>query len=275
MKIQIVTEPERRRWVLRPISEALAKELPGATVGERADPDADVNFFINYVLYRSVPTYTMALFTHREREGRWMGVFDSVALKVDWCFAMCKITASLLPLEKTTILPMYPVDRAYYKTLVIGVVGRGYATGRKRMHWVEDLQAIEGVEIKRPKKIPAKDMPAFYDSIDYLVVLSDNEGGPLPVVEAMARGKPVIAPNVGFCWEYPVLRYETKEELLAIVRRLVIPRDGWEQSAQMVLEVFQDWRGEGRCNGEVVDCSGICRCGIMGRADCPYTEWPA
>lgn len=243
MRVHIITEPERRRWVLRPIAEALAKELPDVTIGERADPTADANFFINYALYRSVPTYTMALFTHREREGRWGGFFDSAACKVDWCFAMCKITAALLPPEKTTILPTYPVDQAFYKTLILGVVGREKSSGRKRMHWMSDLQAVEGVDVKHPSRIPSKDMPAFYASIDYLVILADNEGGPLPVVEALARGKPVIAPNVGYCWEYPVLRYETKEELLAIIRRLVIPRDGWKRSAQIVLDVLRQLRG--------------------------------
>jgi hypothetical protein len=237
--IHIITEPERRRWVLRPISEALAREIPGTTVGEKIDEEAEVNFFINYALYKPIPTHTIALFTHREHRGRWRKVFDDVATKVDWCFAMCEITANLLPSKKTSILPTYPMSPAFHKTLIIGVVGRKTPSGRKRFQWGQDIQVLDGVEVRSPHKLPYDDMPAFYDSIDYLVVLSDNEGGPLPVVEALSRGKPVIAPNVGYCWEYPVIRYSTKRELLDIIQRLVIPKDGWKQSARIVLNTIQ------------------------------------
>jgi hypothetical protein len=81
-------------------------------------------------------------------------------------------------------------------------------------------------------------MPSFYDGIDYLVVLADNEGGPQSVLEALARGKPVIAPNVGYCWEYPVLRYITKDKLLDIVWGLILPRGGWKHSAQVILRTL-------------------------------------
>jgi len=62
----------------------------------------------------------------------------------------------------------------------------------------------------------------------------------MTVPEALARGCPVIAPDVGYCWEFPVLRYSTKEELLEIVRGLVIPRDGWRQTAQHVAEIHRN-----------------------------------
>ena len=240
MRIHIVTETNKQSWILRPWSVALAEKLPNARVGTSVDPTATVNLFINYALYRAVPNLTAAVFTHRERQGHLARLFDMVAQQVDWCFAQCKITAALLPANKTTILPTFP-DVAFYKDppLVLGVVGRNYKSGRKRMHWVEDLEAVEGVEVRvTGGRVPAGEMPIFYDEVDYLVILADNEGGPQPVLEALVRGKPVIAPNVGYCWEYPVLRYTTKDELLGIVRKLVLPRNGWKQSAQVVLEAL-------------------------------------
>lgn len=51
------------------------------------------------------------------------------------------------------------------------------------------------------------DRKAFYASIDYLVVTSVEEGGPMTVPEAIAHGVPVIAPDVGWAWEFPVIRY--------------------------------------------------------------------
>src|SRR5690606_27066137 len=56
--------------------------------------------------------------------------------------------------------------------------------------------------------IQSSSLEEFYDSIDYLVVTSLEEGGPIPVIEAISRGVPVIAPDVGWCWEFPVIRYE-------------------------------------------------------------------
>lgn len=240
MKIQIITETEGQSWILRPWSEALAKELPNTQIGTAINKSADVNFFINYALYQPVDSITLAMFTHRERDGRGQ-VFDNVARSVDWCFAQCNITAALLPAEKTsTLLPGLTNTAFYKKPLVLGVVGRQYPSGRKRMSWMEDLRSIKDIEVRHAKNTLAKEMPAFYDRIDYLVILADNEGGPQPVLEALARGKPIIAPNVGYCWEYPVLRYNTKEELLNIVRSLVIPKDLWKQAAKNILTVLKE-----------------------------------
>jgi len=149
-------------------------------------------------------------------------------------------TLALLPEGKSSIMWVWPDPKYYRDKLILGVCGRAYKSGRKRMGWVEDLQAIPGVEIRTTGgKIAAADMPAYYDGLDYLVVIADNEGGPKPVVEALARGCPVIAPDVGYSWDFPVLRYETKAELLAIVRGLIIPRDSWKWTARHVAEVHR------------------------------------
>lgn len=241
MRIRIVTERESQRWILRRWSEALVTELPDASVGTTIDPHAAAHLFINYALYQPVLGLSAAVFTHRERQGRLASLFDKAAQQVDWCFAQCRITAALLPSDKTTILPIFPASRFYKQpALVLGVVARSYKSGRKRMPWIRDLRALKGVEVRLAEgKTPLEEMPAFYDSIDYLVILADNEGGPEPVLEALARGKPVIAPNVGYCWEYPVLRYVSLEDLLGLVQKLILPRDGWKQAAKVVVGTLE------------------------------------
>ena len=245
MKINLVTETKRQRWILRPWAEALARNLPNTVVSCTVDPKAGVNIFVNYALYRPSPTLTMAVFTHREGSERGK-IFDRIAEQVDWCFAQCKITKKLLPPSKTSILPTGPTDPAYYgRQIVLGVVGREYRSGRKRMDWIPSLKALSGVVVRQTLgKIEEVNMPAWYDGIDYLVVLANNEGGPQPVMEAIARGKPVIAPNVGYCWEYPVLRYTTQEELITLVRGLVIPQDTWKQAARIILTTARRLSGD-------------------------------
>ena len=122
MKIHFVAEPGR--WVLRKISEQFAQHLPGATIGTEPDKGADVNVFVNYVLYQPVPTKIIGYFTHRERDEERAKRFDEVAQQVDWCIAMCKKTAAYLPKEKTTIIQAWPEERFYKGKLVLGVVGR-------------------------------------------------------------------------------------------------------------------------------------------------------
>jgi len=249
MKTNIVTETEAQRWSLRYDAENLAAHIPGAVVATKPDPAADVNLFVNYALYEPVDTITSALFTHREFDGLLRSRFDEVAEQVNWCFAMCQNTLRKLPYWKASVLTVWPGPQFYRDgPLVVGVCGRDYKSGRKRMHWVDELRALPGVEVRTTGgKVAWGDLPVWYDSLDYLVVISENEGGPKRVVEALARGVPVIAPDVGYCWEFPVIRYDTKEELLDIVRRLVMPGDGWARTGAHVCEVHERllrWKGE-------------------------------
>ena len=237
MKLHFVTETESQRWILRPLAERLAEEIPGATVGIEVDSAATANIFFNYALFQPVNTITAAWFTHQEKGERGRR-FNRIAAKVDWCFVPSRRSALLVPAHKTSIIPTFPLDEAFYKkSLVLGVVGRDYSSGRKRMDWLEDIRPLEGVTVLvTGGKLKASEMPGFFRKIDYLLVLADNEGGPQPVLEAIASCKPIIAPNVGYCWEYPCIPYSTKAELLEIISKLVLPRakEGWRRAAAHV-----------------------------------------
>lgn len=243
MRIRIVTETEAQRWVLRPIAENLARLTPDTTVGTEPDPHAEINLFINYALWEEVDTIRTALFTHKEG-GKLGELWERVDAETDWRFVMSHQALALVTGPQASVMRVWPtpefgLDRAYR----LGVCGREYPSGRKRFGVIERLAIIPNIEVMvTGGRIPIEHMPAWYDSIDALLVLSDNEGGPLPVIEAFARHKPVIAPDVGFCWEWPVLRYRNDNELELIVRGLVRAKDlgNWERTAMHVDSVH--WR---------------------------------
>jgi glycosyltransferase involved in cell wall biosynthesis len=119
------------------------------------------------------------------------------------------------------VVTIRPGTAAPTRRPVFGVLGRVYGKKRKGAELV--LEAVkEGFDFRAcsdflpvgrkvapcPVTHKIEDRAAFLDSIDYLVVTSTEEGGPMPVIEALARHVPVIAPRVGWCWEFPVIRYE-------------------------------------------------------------------
>jgi len=191
------------------------------------------NIYVPYYLLQHKSPRDIALFTHYDNVEHW----DRAAELADVCWAMSANTAKHLPAEKTVVVPI-PPDPQFHRKIVFGVSGRDYAgcgTNRKRTDWIDRLRKIPGIEIRFTNgELSWTDMPAWYRGIDYLLVLADNEGGPMGVVEAVASGTPVIAPNVGLAWDYPVIRYNDFDDLAGIIRRLSPRTDAWELVAQKI-----------------------------------------
>ncbi len=237
MRINIVA-PLFDGWILRQIAINFKRHIPSATLSEEPDPDADVNFYINQYLYKGHTKCDIGFFTHREQSHPLSSRFDELAIAMDGCVAMCAKTASFLPPNKTTIITIGPNRFFLGRDIVLGVVGREYESGRKRYAWIPHLRQIPGVKIVCTNGIiPLRKIPRFYKSIDYLLILSDNEGGPIPLLEALGMGVPVISSDVGFVSNYSTLRYETYDELVALIKGLVVPKDIWE-TASRELVVF-------------------------------------
>jgi len=148
MRLCIVTETKAQAGALYYDAKNLAREIPGAIVAPSPDPRAAVNLFINYALYEPVPTIATAMFTHLEAAGPFRQKFFDVAQAVDHCFSMNSHTLALLPKEKSSIMWVWPDPRYHKDKLVLGICGRAYRSGRKRMEWIEDLLAIPGVEVR-------------------------------------------------------------------------------------------------------------------------------
>jgi glycosyltransferase involved in cell wall biosynthesis len=232
---------ENVRWVLRRYCEEFSSRIPESTIGV-IDNNADVNLFFPYYTYSSdCTTPSIGFFTHFEQDTEEkVKAWHKATESVDWCVAMCGRTASYLPQEKTSIIQVYPDKQFYKDRLVLGVAGKECPSGRKRFELVEQLRQIHGVSVLFADGVwEFENMPNFYKQIDYLVITADNEGGPMPVIEALAMGKPVIAPDVGFAWNYPVLRYNNPEDLMKLVKGLVLPRNGWDIATGQLLDIVE------------------------------------
>lgn len=89
-------------------------------------------------------------------------------------------------------------------------------------------------------KLNADQLVHWYRELDYLIITSDTEGGPYPVMEAIAAGVPVIAPDVGWCWDYPVIRYASTEGLVQILNTLgnKFSDDPWKAASEDLQKIF-------------------------------------
>ena len=221
------------RW-----SEELAARIPLSTIGTSSLPDADVNIFINYAIYGKIDTMVFSIFTHREKSGHpFAKLFDMVAQKSDWCFAQSENTLLSLPPEKSSVISI-GIDKQFQKKIIIGIPTQEKTTGRKRFEWCQRLQDdfVNDIQIVYSKGGPFEDMPEFYDSLDYVLVTSNLEGGPLCIPEGISMGKTVISTDVGWAKNFPVILYNTYDELKSIIsERLIDNNKLWEIGAQQIV----------------------------------------
>lgn len=241
MKLHFVTDGDG--WVLDKAAERIAAHLPGSTIGRMPTQDADANiYFPYYRLKQPSGILDAALFTHREVGDNQFGAagrqrWEAAAALADIKLVMNHAALDLLP--DAVVVPL-PADMrfAMQRDVRFGVVGRRYASGRKREQWIAEL-AMPGCKwLLTDGEVPDELMPRFYNEVDYVVVLSEVEGGPMCVKEAILSGRPVIAPNVGWAWEYPVIRYEGLDELKDIVKKLIPHDDSFAAARAINSAVF-------------------------------------
>jgi len=208
-------------WIL----SRAGKELDGL--------DVPGTYFINYALFdETQPKPWGAFFTHIEP--KYEKLFNEVAGKVNYAVCSNRIIKKYLEdigVPKVEIIP-HGHDERVKKDITFGVVGRVYPSGRKGEHLVDKMLEKCYNVIAMGEGWPcekycdwekAKD---FYNKIDYLVITSTIEGGPVPTFDALASGTPIIAPiGVGHCDEYPGIRYQKGnwDSLNKVMDKLVNP----------------------------------------------------
>lgn len=185
----------------------------------------------------SVPV--ASLFTHREENDSGKArLYDEIAERVALRVSMCRLYGGPLGKIGPTIQPPLPVELDWFTPSqrqararpVAGLSGYTYGTHRKGEDLVASLlrtkagRACDWVASGKPshmgrgwpvrtKNYPWRAMPSFYQGLDVLVCPSRVEGGPMPVLEALACGVKVVVPaGVGIVDELPavvgICRYE-------------------------------------------------------------------
>lgn len=223
-------------WILERCARELERRLPYVSIGREPRRDCVVTYYVNYSAFRHrASPIQAAFFTHVEtRVPAAARRFFEVARAMDASVAMSRRYADELrgagASDVRVITPGVDLDR-FTPAVRIGVVGRTYHTGRKGedlVRAVMDEPHIEwhftGEGWPGPcRRCRDEEMPAFYRSMDYILVPAHYEGGPMPLLEALACGVEVIAPRVGFVDDYPHIEFEvgSAEDLRRVLRELV------------------------------------------------------
>ena len=261
--------PADRNWIL----ERLAQEIQKAASFFKARFDvqivskptgtADLVYYLPYSVQKPVEGCIVgSWFTHKEDIPEASAKFFKMALEADLVICPAKKYQKLLQ-DQGVIQPemvYHGVDLDIYRPkLRIGVVGRTYHTGRKGEDLFASLLDIEDVEFQftgegwplAPIHCSAKDLADFYRNIDYLLIPSRIEGGPVPLFEALACGTEVISADVGCVEDFPHIPFANGDA--ADLRRVIIElRDkkfalgksvetlSWSRFGQEHLRIFSE-----------------------------------
>ena len=231
MQVNVVCRNKDADRVIPRFARYLSNGL-GWELTSRPIPDADVYYLSGYfewpVMKRDMADRPVAAyFTHVEEQppgNAKAKLYDSVAARVDLRIATAALYAEPLAEYGPTVQVSPPVERGRFtipaqrnKRLVAGFSGFTYANGRKgediarRIVASEPGQRAEWRASGRGWPVPTRmyawaELPAFYQSLDVLVVTATVEGVPMPPLECLACGVSVVVPRgVGLLDELPDL----------------------------------------------------------------------
>jgi glycosyltransferase involved in cell wall biosynthesis len=249
-------------WILERLARELADRLTYVSYDTYTDGGAEIQYYMTYgCRQQRMSPIEIALFTHKEHVPAAAAKFEQVAREVEFCVAQSKATEKIMRADGVTrvqtIGPGVDLDR-FTPMVRIGVVGRTYHTGRKGEALVAEVMDIPGIEwhFTGPgwpgpaRHVPEEDLPAFYRSLDYVLVPALIEGGPMCVLEALACGCKVIGAPVGWVPEFPHVGFrlgdaaDLRRVLLEVVdekaalRRSVAGHtwDAWAQQHHLLFE---------------------------------------
>ena len=244
--VHIKRQPDS--WILTEISDQLSRQL-GYSVGSSADHSAPLNYFVNYHRFEEVPSLSAAFFTHRESwyeryDRMWWEVMEAVDLAVFMSEKYELEARQKFPkLRSVRIPPGYDPQVFRPKAMRIGVVGRSYGNGRKGEDLLEEVvQRFPNVEWivsggnwnVKSRKVAARKLPDLFRTLDYLLIPSRTEGGPMSAIEALACGVPVISADVGWMPELPHIEFESGdlESLCSVISGLLESRERLQNSVE-------------------------------------------
>ena len=223
-----------RNWVMEKLANHFHKYIPNSRVSTEADINSDINFYFNWHAMRQKTKFDVCWFTHIENRDWW-----------DWIVSACDVAVlhgskykDSVPEEKriTFYPPPFENFLPQKKTKVL-VVGRSYGSDRKNFEAANSIGKLDNIELTFTEgKLSEQELKEAYLGTDYVLVTSRIEAGPMCVVEALAMNKPVIAPDAGWCWDYPVIKFSNEEDLNLIFKKLSFPHNAWKVEIENLIK---------------------------------------
>jgi len=190
------------------------------------NPDADINYYINWVLFKKeLPktNYDMVFFTHFEDIPGEIEILK----KCDMIVAMSEHGKRLIEEKdienKVHALKSLGTNVTIRKKIRIGLSGRFYKSGRKGEkdliklannldrevfqfvfhNTSNDLYRADNEKIAKQidAEVIYKDTNKFFSSIDYFLQTSTAEGGSMDILNAFYAGVRVISRPIGFMYD--------------------------------------------------------------------------
>jgi len=252
MRVQVVHSGNA--WILRRLAGYLVDGLPyvhGSPWRPSAVRSFDLTYFVNFQLCRRPRAplrrkllwrrprsrLSGAFFPHREPDDP---EFDSIARRMDFCVAPSARYADYIRerLNPNAHLIYHGIElERFTPKLRLGFVGRRYATGRKGDELLRAVSELPYVELLcTDGKLSDAEIPGFYQQIDYVLITSSIEGGPLCFQEGLLSGKEIISTDVGMVPEFRgapgVHIYRDQNELFSLLRRKLDERMQLRASVQ-------------------------------------------
>jgi glycosyltransferase involved in cell wall biosynthesis len=216
-----------RNWVMEKLANHFSKYIPGSQISNKADLQSDINFYFNWHGMVSKTRFDVCYFTHIEDINWW----NRISSACDVAISMGKKYLNKLPEDKTIIFYPPPFENFLpQKKTKILVVGRSYQSGRKNLESLDTIRDLDNIELTfTGGRLSEDELKQAYLNTDYILVTSKIEAGPMCVVEAISMNKPVIAPDVGWCWDYPVIKYNNKDDLKSIITKISFNPNSWNE----------------------------------------------
>ncbi len=221
-----------RNWVMEKLANHFHKYIPNSKISNNADINADVNFYFNWHAMVSKTKFDVCYFTHIEDMNWW----SRISSTCDVAISMGKKYLNKLPKDKAIVFYPPPFESFLpQKNIKILVVGRPYKSGRKNFESLDSIKCLDNIELTfTGGKLSEDQLKKAYLNTDYVLITSKIEAGPMCVVEAISMKKPVIAPDVGWCWEYPVIRYNNEDALKSIIKKISFAPGLWNERVSEV-----------------------------------------
>jgi glycosyltransferase involved in cell wall biosynthesis len=237
MRVQVVHSGNA--WILRKLARYLVDGLPyvsGAPWRPSLVESYDLTYYVNFQLCRRPRAPLRRRLLWRPARSRIVGAFfphreddefDAVARKLDFCVAPSARYADYLReyCNPNSHLIYHGIDlQRFSPKLRLGFIGRRYKTGRKGEELLRAAAALPYVEVHSTEgKLSDGEIPEFYQSIDFVLITSSIEGGPLCFQEGLASGKEILSTDVGMVSEFRnapgVHVFHDREELLRLLDR--------------------------------------------------------